>query len=167
MPVCFARQRNADRKSQMMTNALQTNWENNLMRDLLTSEMYEFICGGSAIVSEEWDSHNGVEDSYTFPVNPAYFFYESKGNDPRHWDDSLIGEIRDYTLGNLPLHWRNPTTTTANWKKYTPHGSTAIHSIVRNRLTISRKNPSTPLHPIIFAAPIMYGRLSTKNAIVA
>lgn len=101
MPVCFARQRNADRKSQMMTNALQTNWENNQMRDLLVSEMYEFICGGAAIVSEEWDSHDGIEDSYTFPVNPSYFFYESKGNDPRHWDDSLVGEIRDYTLGEL------------------------------------------------------------------
>lgn len=101
MPVCFARQKNADRKSQMMTNALQTNWENNQMRDLLTSEMYEFICGGAAIVSEEWDCHDGIEDSYTFPVNPSYFFYESKGNDPRHWDDSLIGEIRDYTLGEL------------------------------------------------------------------
>lgn len=101
LPVCFARQKNADIKSRMMTNALQTNWENNQMRDLLTSQMYEFICGGLSVVSEEWSSHNGVEDSYTYFVNPSYFFFESKANDPRHWDDSLIGEIRDYTLGEL------------------------------------------------------------------
>lgn len=101
LPVCFARQKNADVKSRMMTNALQTNWENNLMRDLLTSQIYEFICGGMSVVSEEWASHNGVEDSYTYFVNPSYFFFESKANDPRHWDTSLIGEIRDYTLGEL------------------------------------------------------------------
>lgn len=101
LPVCFARQQGADRKSQMMTNALQTNWENNLEKDLLISEMTEFICGGAAIVTEEWSSHNGVEDSYTYPVDPSFFFFESKTNDPRHWDDSLIGEIRDYTLGEL------------------------------------------------------------------
>lgn len=101
LPVCFARQKDADRKSQMMTNALQTNWENNLMKDLLVTEMYEFVCGGAAMVTEEWTSHDGVEDSYSFIVNPAYMFFESKANDPRHWDTSLIGEIRDYTLGEL------------------------------------------------------------------
>ncbi len=101
LPVCFARQKNANAKSQIMTNALQTNWENNLMKDLLTSEMYEFICGGAAIVTEEWSCHDGIEDSYTYTVNPSYFFYESKANDPRHWDNDLIGEIRDYTLGEL------------------------------------------------------------------
>lgn len=101
LPVCFARKKDADVKSRMMTNALQTNWENNLMRDLLTSQMYEFICGGMSVVSEEWSSHNGVEDSYTYFVNPSYFFFESKANDPRHWDTSLIGEIKDYTLGEL------------------------------------------------------------------
>ena len=101
LPVCFAREKGADVKSQMMTDALQTNWENNQMKDLLTSEMIEFICGGMSVVVEEWSSHDGIEDSYTFPVNPSYFFFESKVNDPRHWDDSLIGEIRDYTLGEL------------------------------------------------------------------
>ena len=71
------------------------------MKDVLTSEMIEFICGGCAVVTEEWSSHDDIEDSYTYVVNPSYFFYESKANDPRHWDDSLIGEIRDYTLGEL------------------------------------------------------------------
>lgn len=101
LPVCFARQKDADRKSEMMTNALQTNWERNEMRDLLLSQMYEFICGGAAVVTEEWACEDGEEDSYTFPVNPSHFFYEAGGNDPRHWDTSLIGEIRDYTLGEL------------------------------------------------------------------
>lgn len=101
LPVCFARKKDSDRKSQMMTNALQTNWENNMMKDLLISQMTEFICGGASILTEEWASHNGVEDSYTYPVDPSFFFFESKTNDPRHWDDSMVGEIRDYTLCEL------------------------------------------------------------------
>lgn len=100
-PVCFALQKDADRKSKMMTNALQTNWCRNQEKDLLVNEMYEMICGGVACVTEQWDTHDGIEDSYTYPVNPAYLFWESHGNDPRHWDMSLIGEIKDYTLGEL------------------------------------------------------------------
>lgn len=100
-PVCFACEKDADAKSQMMTDALQKNWENNMMHDLLLTEMIEFICGGCPIVCEEWGCHNEIEDSYTYLVNPSYFVFESKANDPRHWDDSMIGEIRDYTIGEL------------------------------------------------------------------
>lgn len=99
VPVCFARKQGADLKSQMMTNALQTNWETNRMKDLLISEIYEMICGGCPVCTEEWNVHEGVEDSYTYPVNPSHFFVETKIYDPRHWDTSLIGEIRDYTIG--------------------------------------------------------------------
>ena len=100
-PVCFARKKDAAAKSEMMTNALQTNWDNNRERELLTSEMGEMIFGGLSVVTEEWATHDGVEDAYTYPVNTSYFFWESKMGDPREWDTSLIGEIRDYTLEEL------------------------------------------------------------------
>lgn len=101
MPVCFALQKDADSKSQMMTNALQTNWGRNQEKMLMLSEVYELLCGGMAVAVEEWSTHDGVEDSYTYQVNPSYFFFNSKAGDPRHWDVDLIGEIRDYTLGEL------------------------------------------------------------------
>lgn len=101
MPVCFAMQKDANAKSQMMTNALQANWGRNQEKTLILSEVYELLCGGMAVCVEEWGTHDGVEDSYTYPVNPSYFFFNSKANDPRHWDVDLIGEIRDYTLGEL------------------------------------------------------------------
>lgn len=100
-PVCFARQKDADVKSKMMSNALKANWDNNYMRDLLTEAMREHICGGMPIVREEWGSHDGVEDAYTYPVLPSMFFYEAKNTDIRMWDVCLIGEIVDYTLGEL------------------------------------------------------------------
>lgn len=101
LPVCFARKKDADLKSQMMTNALQTNWENNYMRSLLTEEMREFICGGLVSLREGWGVHEGIEDSYTYPVLPSMLFYESKSVDVRMWDICMIGEIVDYTIGEL------------------------------------------------------------------
>lgn len=101
MPVCFAREQDADAKSEMMTRALQTNWERNSEKEILTSSMSEMIIGGLPVLVEEWASEDGVEDSYTYVVNPDYFFYESKSGDPRMWDVSLVGEIRDYTFNEL------------------------------------------------------------------
>lgn len=100
-PVCFARQKNADLKSKMMSNALKANWDNNYMRDILTEQIRELICGGMSVVREEWGVHDGVEDTYTYPVLPSMFFYQSKNTDIRMWDLCLVGEIVDYTLGEL------------------------------------------------------------------
>ena len=101
LPVVYARQENADAKSQMMTNTLQTNYDNNLMTDLRLDAVYETVAGGMPVFTEEWRTHEGVEDSYTFKVNPDYFFFRAKGVDPRMWDVDLVGEIRDYDLGDL------------------------------------------------------------------
>lgn len=101
MPVCFARQENADAKSQMMTRALQTNWDNNEMKDLLESEFFQMIVGGTSIVKEVWAEQNGIDDSYTYKVDLGHAFWEAEGTDPRHWDMSMIGEFRDYTIGEL------------------------------------------------------------------
>ena len=101
MPVCYARSQDADEKSRMMTNALQTNWEVNSMKELMVGQMEELMQGGMSVVCEEWGSNNGQDDAYTFSVNPDYFFFESKMNDPRLWDIALIGEIRDYTYPEL------------------------------------------------------------------
>jgi hypothetical protein len=100
-PVCFARQKDADLKSKMMSNALKANWDNNYMRDILTEEIRELICGGLPVVREQWGVHDGVEDAYTYPVLPSMFFYQAKNTDIRMWDICLVGEIIDYTLGEL------------------------------------------------------------------
>lgn len=100
-PTCFARRPDADDKSDMMTNALQTSWYNNQMQDMMVSWIEEMLCGGLAIDIEEWATVNGVEDVYSFAIEPSHFFYESAGIDPRHWDIQLIGHFEDYTLGSL------------------------------------------------------------------
>ncbi len=101
VPVCFARETASDEKSEMMTRALQTNWERNSEKEILTSQMSEMIVSGLPVIVEEWSTEDGIDDSYTYVVNPEYFFYESKAGDPRMWDVSLVGEIRDYDFNEL------------------------------------------------------------------
>lgn len=100
-PVCFARSPNCDEKADVMTNALQANWQNNMMPDLLVSEMEEMLYGGMSVVMEEWTTINGVEDAYTFVIEPSHFYFESAGIDPLHRDVELIGHFEDYSLGAL------------------------------------------------------------------
>ena len=90
-----------DPLSRLMTDTLQENWELNGMKELMISQMEELMHGGIAIVCEEWGMNHGRKDSFTYSVNPDYFFFDSKMNDPRMWDIGLIGEIRDYKIGEL------------------------------------------------------------------
>ena len=105
MPVCFARKENADQKSQMMTRALTTNWDNNEEKDILSEQFFQMILGAVSLVKELWAEHDGVDDSYTYKTSLQHAFWEMEGSDPRHWDISMIGEFRDYTLGELAARY--------------------------------------------------------------
>lgn len=100
-PVCYSRQPNMDEKADMMTNALQANWQNNNTHDILITEIEEMLYGGLSVCMEEWATINGVEDSYTFVIEPSHFFFESQGIDPLHRDVELIGHFEDFSLGAL------------------------------------------------------------------
>ena len=100
-PVAFSRTPNCDEKADIITNALQANWQNNGLTDILVSEMEETLYGGLPVVMEEWATINGVEDSYTFVIEPSHFFFESAGIDPLHRDVELVGHFEDYSLSAL------------------------------------------------------------------
>ncbi len=101
IPVVYAKEEERDTEASMMTNALQTNYERNEMQELLTQQMMELLIGGMPVLCDEWCNHDGMDDDYTFPVEPSYFAFRSQGNDPRLWDVDLMVEIRDYPLGVL------------------------------------------------------------------
>lgn len=105
MPVCFARKEDADQKSQMMTRALTTNWDNNEMKDILSDQFFQMITGAVSLVKELWTEHDGNDDSYTYKVDLGHAFWEMSGADPRHWDITMIGEFNDYTLGQLAAQY--------------------------------------------------------------
>lgn len=101
IPTVYARTPKCDDKADMMSNALQANWKRTGERELMTDRFLDLSVGGIAAVVEEWSVHEGVEDSYTFPVNVDYLAWKSRGNDPRGWDMYMVGEIRDSTLDSL------------------------------------------------------------------
>jgi len=109
LPTCFARQENADQKSTIMTNTLQTNCDNDNIQDILTQEYGEMLSGGLAVVCEEWCriGADEQEDSHTFEVNPDYIGIEHGGNDSQMRDISLFVEIRDYRPEDLATELSN------------------------------------------------------------
>lgn len=105
--MCFAKKESADKISQIVTDTLQTNYESNEENEVMTACLHEQLIGGLPVVKELWGSHEGEDDSYTYFVNPSYFFWRSKGTDPRMWDVDLVGEIVDYTIGELASELAN------------------------------------------------------------
>ncbi len=101
LPICQALQPEADQKSEMMTAALQTNWENNQMATLMATELLELLTGGVSVMKTLWGVHDGREDVYNYHVDLGHFVWVAEGSDPRLWDMSMVGEIVDYTLGEL------------------------------------------------------------------
>lgn len=102
-PTCYATQDSANQKSTVLNGALQDNYDLNVLGELLADQWRECLRGGLPVVVTEYRSEKGVEDVYTYPVNPDYFFFSGKGRDPRMWDVDLVGEIRDYTVNELAI----------------------------------------------------------------
>lgn len=93
---------NMDEEVDMINAALQENWSNNDMDDMLISQIEEAIIGGLAVDLEDWCANDtGEEDAYSFSVEPGHFFFESAGVDPLHRDIELIGHFEDYEIGAL------------------------------------------------------------------
>lgn len=109
LPTCFARQENADQKSTVMTNTLQTNCDNDNIQDIFTQQYAELLVGGMSVVCEEWSriGSDEQEDSHTFEVNPDYVGIEHGGNDSQMRDITLFVEIRDYTPEDLATELSN------------------------------------------------------------
>ncbi|MEG1724100.1 MAG: hypothetical protein RR313_01770 [Anaerovoracaceae bacterium] len=100
-PVCTARDRREQKAGEMMTIALQCNWQINKMQELLTVGFEDFLNGAAIFMRETFEYRNDMMDSWTDMCNPNYMFFDSPMRDPRHWDLSMIGEIHDITLNEL------------------------------------------------------------------
>lgn len=106
-PTCYATHDEANQKSTVLNGALQDNYDLNVMSELLADQWRECLRGGMPVVVTEYRSEKGIEDVYTYPVNPDYFFFSGKGRDPRMWDVDLVGEIRDYLPKELAIEMSN------------------------------------------------------------
>lgn len=106
-PVCYARSEDSKSLSDMMSAALQTNWQNTYQPDMLDVVFAEFLVSGSAFVKESYEERDELHDSYTDYYNPQYMFWEA-GSDPAHRDVRMIGCLHDISTAELYFRFAKP-----------------------------------------------------------
>ena len=100
-PVCKARAREEQVYGELMTTALQTNWQINDMPLVVDTSIKEVLIGGLAATRECYEYRDGETDSWTDVCHPNYMIFDSTMKDPRYKDMELIGEIHDITFGHF------------------------------------------------------------------
>ena len=108
-PVCFARNREDQTVGNMMTTALQCNWQVNKMPILLLNIFEEFLISGAAITRETYEFRDDILDEFTDSVNPYFMGWEG-GSDPRHTDVRMIGQMHDLDYNEMVATFVNEKT---------------------------------------------------------
>lgn len=102
-PVCYAYEKDSQKYSEMMSSALQRNWQKTLEPLLMDSIFGELLLSGAGFAYEKWKKIPGcgnIEDAYTEFVNPYNMFWKC-GDDPRNLDIYFIGRLIDMTVEQM------------------------------------------------------------------
>lgn len=99
-PSCFARKKDAQGLSDMMSATLQANWQDTYTPEVLKAVFKDYLVGGVAICREAYEEREEQWDSWSDWVNPYHAFWEG-GSDPRHQDINLIGQLHDISREDL------------------------------------------------------------------
>ena len=106
-PVCYARNEKSKEMSEMLSAALQANWQNTYMAEKLDTAYAEYLISGMAFLRESYEEREEIHDSYTDYINPYYMFWEG-GSDPTHQDIHMIGCLHDITPEELFFRFARP-----------------------------------------------------------
>lgn len=100
-PVCIARDRDEQQVGEMMSVAMQYNYQLNRLEELDGRSIEEFLISGAIFHKENYAWRKDKMEVWTDMVNPNRIFFDSKMEDTRHWDCSIIGEVHDLPLMQL------------------------------------------------------------------
>lgn len=100
-PVCIARDRDEQSLGEMMTTAVQYNYQLNQVDELDGRSMEEFLISGTVFQKESYAWRKNKMDVWTDIVNPNRIFFDSHMQDVRHWDCDIIGELHDLSFFEL------------------------------------------------------------------
>ena len=106
-PVAYARNEQSKMYSDIMSSAMQTNWQNTYMSEKLDTAFAEYLVGGAVFSREAFEERDELHDTYTDIINPYYMFWEA-GNDPSHQDIRLIGCLWDISPEELYFRFAKP-----------------------------------------------------------
>lgn len=94
-PIAIARLADGQKVGDMVTNAIQANYEYSNLYELDRRNLEYFISAGLAVYRTRYSYRDGASDCHTDIVNYHRFFCDSHMEDPRHKDCRLVGEIHD------------------------------------------------------------------------
>lgn len=100
-PSCKARAREEQIYGELMTTALQANWQINDMPLVIDHNILEALIGGFTGTRETYEYRDGELDTWTDTCHPNYMFFDSNMKDPRYRDMEVIGEIHDIPFGRF------------------------------------------------------------------
>jgi hypothetical protein len=99
-PLCFARTRDAQQLSDMMSATLQSNWQQTKQADLLKHACEDYLLSGVMVGRETYEERDQIYDAWTDTINVNYAFWEG-GYDPRQTTLQLIGVLHDISPEDL------------------------------------------------------------------
>lgn len=130
-PTCRARAREEQVYGELMTTALQANWQINEMPLVLDQCIYDAIIGGYTMTKEVYEYADGEEDSWTYPCHPNYVFFDSTMKDPRYKDMETIGEIHDLSFGRFCEKFAKSREDVEKFARWYGDRSSALYSKLR------------------------------------
>ena len=101
--MVISRTREDAKRSEMLTNTLQTGQKINVTGELDARNMEEFLISGMVIGKvgySYWKEFNR-EDVFVQNINPNTVFFNSDVKDPRMLDLRMIGELKDAPLDDI------------------------------------------------------------------
>lgn len=105
--ICVARDRDEQKLGEMMTAALQANYQRNKLWELDRRTLEAFLITGVAIFKTIYAWREETMDVWTDSINYNRIFFDQHMEDPRHSDCALIGEIHDISLHDLLAQFSN------------------------------------------------------------
>lgn len=103
-PVCIARDPEQKDAADMLSLALQANWQRSDgdMNMLLPPELRDAACGGIIASKEQWElTQDGMFDSMTYFINPNRLFFSATMSDTLMRDMTMVGYFKDMEYNEL------------------------------------------------------------------
>lgn len=129
-PTCKARAREEQVYGELMTTAIQANWQINDMPLVIDAILKDVLIGGFAALRETYEYEDGDEDSWTLIPHPNNLFFDSAMVDPRYRDMEIIGEIHDMTFGRFCQKFARSREDVEQFAEWYGSASSPLHAKV-------------------------------------
>lgn len=128
-PVCKANDRDEQQVSEIMSAALECNWNLNGMQELNSFSFEEFLISGAVIHRKCYEWRDTKRDVFTDYVNPNYFFIDSNIRRYDGRDATMVGEIHDVPFIDLCSRFAHSPDDYARLHRiYGPHVDLSLMS---------------------------------------